>query len=55
VNEMTGEGEGGTSSSSMSYQLVEEDLPAGRRRLCLGLPAAAIMDGELWGRGVDGS
>jgi hypothetical protein len=30
---MTGEGEGGTSSSSMTYQLVEEDLPAGRRRL----------------------
>jgi hypothetical protein len=55
VNEMTREREGGTSSSRKTYQLVEEDLPAGRRRLCPGLPAAAIMDGEMWGRGVDRS
>jgi hypothetical protein len=39
-----------TSSSSMTYQLVDDDLPAGRRRLCPGLPAAAIRDGEMGGR-----
>jgi hypothetical protein len=33
----------------MTYQLVDDDLPAGRRRLCPGLPAAAIRDGEMGG------